>query len=124
MIFRSYVVKGIGIAKKKIGIPTINLAVPRDFCLKCGVYACKAEILRIRSVYKGVLYFGPRTFLNKKDNLTLEMHLFRFKGCIKQGEEVKVSVFSKIRDVKKAKTLEELREQIYKDIDKVKRFIF
>ena len=49
----------------------------------------------------------------------LETHLFGFKGLL-YGMQLRVELYDKIRDEKRFSSVEELREQIEKDSNKIK----
>jgi len=84
---------------------------------KLGVYA--AEIIIDRRIKKkGIVNIGYKpTFRNKK--LTLEAHIFDFKKNL-YDKRISVMLHKFIRNEKKFKNIFELKEQIKKDIKKVK----
>ena len=64
----------------------------------------------------GVANLGTRPTVNGKQ-LLLEVHLFDFNQSI-YGIDVEVEFVTKLRDEKKFNSFEELKTQIYHDVDK------
>lgn len=98
---------------RTIGFPTLNLdplAIPP--ILKEGVYATLVK--HNGSVYKGALFFGPRLMLNETKQ-ALEIYVFDFSKEI-YGETVSFQIKDYIREVRNFASLDELKEQIKKDI--------
>ena len=109
------VVKGEG-RGSKIGFPTANLQNTDNLCLKEGVYLVKVE-----DKHYGVANYGYRpTFGGKKK--VLEVHLLNFQGNLR-GKRVKVEFLKFIREEKKFSSVEELINQIKKDIETAKRYL-
>ncbi len=102
---------------RQIGFPTCNLSLANYMVPKLGVYA--AEIIIDRRIKKkGIVNIGYKpTFRNKK--LTLEAHIFDFKKNL-YDKRISVMLHKFIRNEKKFKNIFELKEQIKKDIKKVK----
>jgi len=98
---------------QKIGYPTLNFHVG-NFNRPSGVYAC--EILIAGKSYKGALYFGPR--LSHQGNV-LEMHVVGFNKKI-YGWFVRFRVGKKIRSTKPFNDLDDLKNQIRKDLISIK----
>ena len=84
--------------------------------LEHGIYAVQIRIGE--KWYKGALHFGPRPAL-KLNEPSFEIHVIDFNKEI-YGEEVEVIVLDKIRGVMNFASLEELKEQIAKDVQSVK----
>jgi len=102
--------KGIG---KEIGFPTANIKIENKNKIipGNGVYAVFLEIENQK--YCGMLNIGYNpTFEEKK--LSIEVHIFNFKDDI-YNKEIKVSFKSKIRDEKKFNSVQELKQQLFKD---------
>lgn len=98
---------------KKIGFPTANIKPehPRKIIPKNGVYAVQ---LRLNGDwYKGMMNIGMRPTFNGTVE-TLEVHLFDFDQDI-YGKEVQVRFFHRIRDEKKFKGPDELKQQLQQD---------
>ncbi len=107
--FKAKVVKGKG-RGKKIGYPTINLD-PVNFNMDYGVYL--VNVLIGGKTYKGLLHFGPKKTFN--EGVSAETHLMDFDLEV-PPKNVIIGVVKKIRDVKRFKSVEELKRQIGSDI--------
>ena len=94
---------------RKLGFPTANMMYPAD-CVKIphGVYLVST------SFGKGVLNWGVKPTLDSKSEV-LEVHIPGFEKNI-YGEKLKIQILKKIRDEKKFSSLDELKEQINKDV--------
>jgi len=102
---------------RTIGFPTINLnQKPFINHLKEGVYSAKVKYLS--KVYLGTLYFGPR-LINKETKPILEIYILDFYKDI-YGETVEFKIGQYIREVKKFESLESLKRQIKKDVEKIR----
>ncbi|AAC06488.1 bifunctional riboflavin kinase/FAD synthetase [Aquifex aeolicus] len=97
----------------KIGFPTANLQNTENLCLKEGVYAVKVE-----DKYLGVANYGYRPTFGKKKRV-LEVHILDFEGNLR-GKRIKVEFLKFIREEKKFSSVEELIQQIKKDVEAVK----
>lgn len=104
----------------KLGFPTANLKTDNDIQLpKSGVYAGFSKVQG--QVYKNVINVGNNpTFDAKK--ITIESHILDFEDDI-YGKEIKISFEKRIRSDIKFKSIEELKEQIKKDIIKAKELL-
>jgi len=99
---------------RKIGYPTINLNIGNFASYNPpGVYKC--EVIIDKSVYIGVLYFGPK--LSHKGNV-LEIHIIDFQKQI-YGQYIRFKINNKIRNSKKFNSLAELKKQIEIDLRKI-----
>jgi FAD synthase len=102
---------------RKIGFPTINLdpaVVPQD--TPQGVYASRLKI--VDREYLGALYFGPRLVKGETHNV-LEIFILDFSAEI-YGQTVQFSLGKFIRPVLHFNSLEELQQQLQKDIAAVR----
>ncbi len=108
------VVEGFRRGGPILGIPTANLYLVDELFPRQGVYAVWVEC---RShLYQGVANIGYNpTFGNKR--LSVETHLLDFNQDI-YGEEIRVHFVERIRNEKKFSSIEELKCQILKDIEK------
>ncbi len=98
---------------RQLGVPTANLKLNRLRAAMAGVYAVEVEVLG--SVVYGVANVGTRPTVDDGLTAILEVHLLDFKKDI-YGKTIKVIFRHKIRDEKKFSSLEELTENIHKDI--------
>ena len=113
-----------------IGFPTANLdQVPKEKDLKPGVYAGKAWLQKKSplnkeetsddsqiEVFQTLIFFGPRHIAGETKNV-FEVHLLNFTGNL-YGLELNVQPLHFIREPKKFKSLEELKEQLENDKEK------
>ncbi|KUK10526.1 MAG: Riboflavin biosynthesis protein RibF [Clostridia bacterium 41_269] len=100
---------------RKIGFPTANLHIQDDILLPPnGVYAGMVSIDNKK--YIGVANIGVRPTVTDENNVRVEIHVVNFDGNL-YGKSICFSFRNKIRDEKKFKNLEELKEQIKKDIE-------
>jgi len=100
---------------KHIGIPTANLSVWKNKLLPAeGVYAAFALINKSR--FPAVVSIGFRpTFHEISKQQTIEAHILNFSDQI-YGMQIKLQFISRLRQEKKFGTVNELMEQIRKDI--------
>jgi len=99
---------------KKIGFPTCNIDIENYVIAKPGVYSVKVSINKVKKVYKGIANLGYRpTFRQKK--ILLEVNLFNFSGNL-YNKKLSVEFLKYIRGEKKFKGIEQLKNQIKKDI--------
>jgi len=102
---------------RTINFPTINLdplVIPQD--TKPGVYASLVEIAA--SEYKGALYFGPRLVKGETHNV-LEIFILDFDKEV-YGQTVSFCLEKFIRPVLDFASLDELKQQLQKDIEAVR----
>lgn len=113
MHFRRKVLHGKKLGRK-IGFPTLNLNIG-NFAdhYKPGVYSCRVKIGE--QYYSGALHLGPQ--LNFKKS-TLEIYVLNFNQTI-YGQWINFEVLQKIRPTQSFKSLEALKEQIRKDVEKI-----
>jgi riboflavin kinase/FMN adenylyltransferase len=108
------VIKGKGIGKAILKIPTANLDInQRKILPKNGVYSCSVNIND--ETFKGIMNIGNRPTVDN-GNKSIEVHIINFDKNI-YDHYIKVTFGSFIRDEKKFNSLEELKEQILKDIE-------
>tara|TARA_B100001029_G_scaffold164261_1_gene154972 strand:- start:175 stop:915 length:741 start_codon:yes stop_codon:yes gene_type:complete len=99
---------------KKIGFPTCNINIKNYILPKLGVYAVKVKIENQRKIYKGIANLGYRPTFNQK-KILLEVNLFNFSGNL-YNKKLSVEFLKFIRGEKKFNGVDELRNQIKKDI--------
>lgn len=121
MLGRAHEVRGVVIEGdqrgRTIGFPTANVNIPSGMCLPAdGVYA---------GIYRRpdgtehlcAINLGRRpTFYANQDYSLLEAHLLDFTGDL-YGEEAAVQFVAFLRSEKQFGGLDELQEQLVKDID-------
>jgi riboflavin kinase / FMN adenylyltransferase len=123
---RDYSLEGEVIHARKIGrtigFPTANLNVDSNLLIpKSGIYATKVHL-------KGKFYYGATNIgYNPTVNgrcLSIETNILNFDEDI-YGEIIKIEFLERIRDEKKFNSLDELKEQLSKDVDFVyKKYIY
>ena len=96
----------------KIGIPTANIATGREQLPPDGVY--KVSVLLEGKWRAGVGNLGVRPTVGGTQHL-LEVHVFDFSGDL-YGREIEVRIETRIRGERKFGSIDELKEQIEKDI--------
>ena len=105
----STVIKGEQLGRK-LGYPTANMDYPQKTVkLPFGVY--KAEALG----KPALLNWGTKPTVNG-ENEGLEVHIFGFDEDI-YGKDLTIKILDKIRDEKKFDNLEDLKNQIKKDLE-------
>ncbi len=96
---------------RTLDFPTANIEYPQNILqLPYGVYFIKYN------EYSGLLNWGMRPTVNNIIKPVAEAHIIGFDGDL-YGEKVRFEIIKKIRDEKKFQNLEELKNQIKKDID-------
>ena len=113
LLFLPFFVMGTVIHGREIGrtygFPTANVVYPeRKIALCQGVYAVRV------GRFRGIANYGARPTFGDERPL-LEVYLDGFSGDL-YGQTVKVVFERKIRDIKKFKSKEELKEQLERDV--------
>lgn len=117
---RGVVVRGDG-RGRTLGFPTANLGgiSPEKALPPPGVYAVRGSVRS--GVHDGALHLGPRpTFPGALPST--ELHLIDFEGDL-YGEEVRVDLIERIREIRPFPTVEALVEQMAGDVDEVRRIL-
>jgi riboflavin kinase/FMN adenylyltransferase len=119
MLGRTYslsgkVIPGDGVGRK-LGFPTANLEVAGLALPPGGVYAIHAEVEG--QAFRAVLNIGHRPTRNQPAPvLHVEAHLLDFTGDL-YGKDLEVVFVDRLRDEKKFNSMDELRDQIGRDIE-------
>jgi len=100
---------------RKIGFPTANIHMRHNRPPLKGVFAVKFQN------HFGVANLGIRPSIKGEKKLQLEVHLLNFSSDL-YGQHVSVIFLKKLRDEKKFKSLDEMKEQIKLDVIKAKLF--
>ena len=99
---------------RKLGVPTANLDVSGRLVPPNGVYAVHAYVEGKR--HRAVANIGHRpTLLSPAPELRVEAHLLDFNHDL-YGQELELTFVEKLRDEQKFSSIDELREQIARDI--------
>lgn len=104
---------------RKLGFPTANIAISDDLAVENGVYSSKVFVEG--EEYIAMTNVGVRPSVDGTKRL-LETNLFGFKGLL-YGLKLRVELYDKIRDEKRFSSVDELREQIEKDSNKIKELM-
>ena len=122
MLGRPYAICGTVIAGdklgRKLGFPTANLDVAGLVLPPNGVYA--AVIRHEGRLYRAALNIGVRPTVAAGRQLRVEAHLLDFDGDL-YGRELEMEIGEKLREEKRFGSVEELKEQIAKDVAGVRR---
>ncbi len=104
---------------RKLGFPTANLSAHSEQFPPNGVYIAEAKL--DSESYAGVANLGHRpTVAHGTPERLLELHLFDLDRDI-YGEDMEVRFVRFLRPEKKFESLEELREQIARDVAQAQR---
>jgi riboflavin kinase/FMN adenylyltransferase len=99
---------------RQIGVPTANLELHRFRAPLSGVYAVEVAGLGDKLLH-GVSNVGTRPTVGDRIKAILEVHLLDFQRDI-YGKPLEVIFREKIRDQRKFDSLEELKQNIERDI--------
>ncbi len=116
-----YFVQGIVVHGNEIGrtlnVPTANLIPAEDKLLPpFGVYVTKTTVFdKDGQVYGGITNVGCKPTIEGVNPVGVETHLFGFDDQI-YGARIKVEFLDMVRPEQKFHSLEELKEQMLKDI--------
>jgi len=104
-----------------IGFPTANIIPLKDYALpKYGVYYTKTIVDGI--TYNSITNLGYKPTINDKKDIIIETHIFDFSDWL-YGKEIEVIFIKNIRDEKKYENIQQLKNQILKDIKVVKKYV-
>lgn len=117
---RTKVVHGARLGRK-LGFPTINqLEYSGKAIPKFGVYACVCKIGD--KVCRGVVNVGVRPTVSEKEKdppVVFETHILDFNEDL-YGKDITVEFYKMLRPEKKFGSLEELRENVLKNIEETR----
>ena len=104
---------------RKIGFPTLNIALEERLAIRSGVYLC--HLIQEGKRYPSVANIGRApTFHNQRERL-LEVHVLNFEPLVKKAVRVEVVEF--LREERKFSEEEALQRQILDDIQKAKSLL-
>lgn len=121
MLGRDIILKGLVVSGRKqgreIGFPTININLNGKYLLpRSGVYSSRVRIGK--RIYRGVTNLGSHpTFKDYLSNA--ETYILDFDGDL-YGKIISVALKGYLRPIINFSSVEELKEQIAKDCEKVK----
>lgn len=103
---------------RTMGFPTANLSLPKELlCPRLGVYACKALV--DGREYEAVVNIGTRPTVSGQ-GVTVEAHLLDFTGDLYE-KELTLHFYAYLRTEKKFASLEELGQEIRKNIGQTRK---
>lgn len=109
-VLSGVVKKGAQIGRT-IGFPTANIDYPKNIVkIPYGVYYVKIGNNR------GIMNWGMKPTVHNTLNPVAETHIFDFDGDL-YGQNIKIELLNRIRGEIKFNNLDELQQQIKKDID-------
>jgi riboflavin kinase/FMN adenylyltransferase len=106
------VIKGKGLGRQ-IDFPTANISIEETYKLipKQGVYVVKTTIEN-KTIF-GMMNIGINPTVNGKEQ-SIEVHLFDFNADI-YGAKLKVELLHRLRDEHHFDTVDDLKNQLFKD---------
>jgi riboflavin kinase / FMN adenylyltransferase len=101
---------------KLLGIPTINLLIPKNLNLEDGIYAVLVKI--DGETFKGALHCGPiPVFMENEKSLEVLLIDVSDENLPETfNKSIEIEVKQKLRDVQNFETPEKMVEQIRNDI--------
>lgn len=118
IVLKGEVVHGKALGRT-VGMPTANLSVDATCLPEMGVYATKIEVDE-RS-FESVTNIGKRPTVDESDHITVETYILDFDREI-YGQTVKLEVCKFLRPVMQFQNLEEVHNQVEKDILEAKAY--
>ena len=113
---RGKVIKGRERGGSLLGFPTANIKLHDELCPKMGVYAVTVET--DLGTFNGVANIGYSPTFD--DHIfTIEVHILDFAGDL-YDTRIRVNLVKRLRDEKKFANIDELSNQIRKDINTAK----
>lgn len=109
-------IKGQGLGSTNF-VPTINLYVEEFLLPNEGVYVTKTILNDTE--YDSVTFLGHR--VTTDGSYAIETHIFD-KDIVNKDYTIQIKFFDKLRDNAKFNSFEELKEQIFRDIDEAKEY--
>lgn len=116
--FRGLIQKGFQ-RGRTLGVPTANLFPDVSYVPRLGVYVTQSYLFG--RYYNGITNVGFNPTVSDEKQIRVETHLFDFNQDV-YGKEIRVEFLKFLRDEKKFINLEELKKQIFFDIDEAKRY--
>jgi riboflavin kinase/FMN adenylyltransferase len=108
------VIKGDG-RGRQLGFPTANVEVLGKCIPPCGVYSVLVRCGK--KEYNGLANLGHLPTVKRAGDITLEVHLFEFTGDL-YGEELEVEFHHFLRQEREFGSLEDLKKQIFLDVER------
>ena len=108
--------KGLG---RTVGMPTANLQVTMGDLPATGVYATRIQI--DGEIYNSITNIGRRPSVDADRNITVETYILDYQEDI-YGKKVVLEICHFLRPVIRFQSLEEVREQVERDIVGAKKY--
>jgi riboflavin kinase/FMN adenylyltransferase len=100
---------------RTIGVPTINQLIPSEKIVpQNGVYITECEIGE--DVYPAITNVGLRPTVESTDKVNMETYIIGYSGNLYYSY-IRVNFYKKIRDEIKFSSIDQLKDQIHKDIE-------
>lgn len=120
LLSEPYTISGVVIKDRQVGrqmdFPTANVKISTDkFKIKNGVY--KTHVIINGKKYDGITNYGNRPTFSLDEVLT-ETHILGFNGDL-YGKNITIYFDKFIRELIKFDNIDELKEQIRKDLEKI-----
>ncbi len=112
VVLRGVVVEGKRLGRQ-LGFPTANVMVGDDLAVDNGVYMSRVVVGGVE--YQAVSNVGVNPTVADKGR-RVESYIFDFEGDI-YGETIEVELLAKLRDERQFGSVEELRDQVLRDIE-------
>ena len=120
MTLKGEVVHGKALGRT-VGMPTANLRVEGEELPQVGVYATRIKIGE--TSYGSVTNVGRRPSVDDEKHITVESFILDFHEEI-YGEQIELEFVAYLRPVQKFESLEEVSEQVKKDIESAKQYLY
>lgn len=105
---------------RTLGFPTVNLDFEEGRVVPAyGVYV--ARFTFENEIFPAIANVGVRPTVDIDRRPTLEAHVIGFNGDLYE-KEVKVELLRKLRDEKRFSDVNELKEQVFRDIENAKNY--
>lgn len=105
---------------RTIGCPTANVQLPQHHYALSGVFVVEAE--GSFGTRRGVASFGFNPTVSATRRQKLEVHLFDFNGDL-YGQRIRVRFLHKLRDEAKFDNIDDLKKQIWADMDAARNWV-
>ena len=119
LILTGKIVHGKGLGRT-VGMPTANLSIANTELPEAGVYATRIRIGE--EIYDSVTNIGRRPSVDCDQHITVETYIFDFHENI-YGETVALELLKFLRPIIKFQNLEEVYEQVKRDIEEAKKYL-
>ncbi len=113
------VVPGRNRGGKLLGFPTANIQLTDELCPKTGIYAVSVNCLGQRHLGVANIGYSP-TFDDQE--FTIEVHILDFKSDL-YGKPITIKFIERIRDEIKFASIDELSDQIARDVETARRIL-